>query len=90
MPKPPLNHPALRAASLWRKRCLQKSESVFIDRKLWTLENIESLVEYYVDNLDAGEGSFLEKLEKQLNSAPETAKQLAAGNVVGNVPVSHL
>ena len=28
--------------------------------------------------MDEGEGSFLEKLEKQLNSAPETAKQLTA------------
>ena len=78
MPKPPLDHPVLRAAALWRKRCLQDSGSVFSDAHLWTSENVDHLVRYYIGSLYAGEGTFLEKFKKQLAPAPGTAKQLAA------------
>ena len=78
MPKPSQNHPVLRAAAVWRKRCLQDNGSVFTDAHLWTSENIGHLVKFYVESPDPGDGTFLEKLEKQLASAPETAKQLAA------------
>lgn len=78
MPKPPKDHPVLRAAAHWKKRCLQDNGSVFTDTHLWTSENIGHLVKFYVENLDEGEGSFFEKLKKQLAPAPETAKQLAA------------
>ncbi len=78
MPKPSLDHPVLRAAAHWRDRCLSNNGSVFTDNQLWSSENIESLVKYYVENLDEGEGTFFEKLEKQLAPAPKAAKQLAA------------
>lgn len=78
MPKPPSNHPVLRAAKFWRDRCLQNDGSVFTDGSLWTSENIRSLVKHYVENPDTGEGSFFEKLEKQLADSPGSAKQLAA------------
>lgn len=78
MPKPPLDHSVLRAAALWRKRCLQDNGSVFSDADLWTSENVDHLVRYYIGNLDGGDGTFLEKLKKQLAPAPRTAKHLAA------------
>ena len=51
---------------------------MFTEKSLWTSENVGYLVEHFAENLDAGEGSFFEKLEKQLARAPGTAKQLAA------------
>ena len=51
---------------------------MFTEKSLWTPENVGSLVKYYAENLDAGEGNFFEKLETQLAQAPGSAKQLAA------------
>lgn len=48
------------------------------EKSLWTPENVGYLVSYFAENLDAGEGSFLDKLERQLAPAPGSAKQLAA------------
>ena len=78
MPKPSSDHPVLRAAVRWRDRCLRDDGSVFTEKSLWTSENVGYLVKYFAENLDEGEGSFFEKLEKQLARAPGTAKQLAA------------
>ncbi len=78
MPKPPLDHPVLRAARRWRDRCLLNEGSVFTEKSLWTAENVGSLVRHFVENLDYGEGGFFEKLESQLAKAPASAKQLAA------------
>lgn len=78
MPRPSPDHPVLRAAARWRDRCLRDDGSVFTEKSLWTSENVGSLVKYYAENLDAGEGNFFEKLETQLAPAPGSAKQLAA------------
>ena len=78
MPRPSPDHPVLRAAARWRERCLRNDGSVFTEESLWTSENVGYLVRYYAENLDEGEGSFLEKLEQQLSPAPGSAKQLAA------------
>ena len=78
MPKPSPDHPVLRAAALWRDRCLRNDGSVFTEKSLWTSENVGYLVKHFAENLDEGEGSFLEKLEHQLARSPATAKQLAA------------
>ena len=51
---------------------------MFTEKSLWTSENVGYLVRYYAENLDEGEGSFLEKLEGQLAPAPGSARQLAA------------
>ena len=48
------------------------------EKGLWTSENVEYLVRFYADNLNAGAGNFFEKLETQLAPAPGSAKQLAA------------
>ncbi len=78
MPKPSSDNPVLRAARHWRDRCLLNNGSVFTDDHLWTPENIKSLVKHFVENLDEGEGSFLDKLKKQLAPSPKGVKQLAA------------
>ena len=78
MPRPSPDHPAVRAAAHWRDRCLLNEGSVFTEKSLWTSENVGYLVRYYAENLHSGEGSFFEKLESQLASAPGSAKQLAA------------
>ena len=51
---------------------------MFTEKSLWSSENVGYLVKYFAENLDAGEGSFFEKLENQLAPPPGTAKQLAA------------
>ena len=48
------------------------------EKSLWTPENVGYLVSYFAENLDSGEGSFFDKLERQLAPAPGSAKQLAA------------
>lgn len=69
---------ALEAARLWRDRCLVTDGSILSDNPLWTLENLLHLDRHFVQNLEEGEGNFLEKLEAQLAPAPPAAKQLAA------------
>ena len=78
MPRPSPDHPVLFAAARWRDRCLQSDRSVLSEKSLWTSENVGYLVSSFAENLDSGEGSFFEKLERQLAPAPSSAKQLAA------------
>ena len=78
MPKIPSDAPVLRAAARWADRCLRRDGSVLTEKSLWTSENVAYLVRYYAENLDEGEGTFLEKLETQLAPAPGSTKQLAA------------
>ena len=72
------SRPILDAAEHWRRQALQSDGSVFSNTPLWTQAYIEALVIHFVDNLHLGEGNFLEKLERQLESAEPEAKQLAA------------
>ena len=78
MLQPSHDHPVLRAAGRWRDRCLRNDGSVFTEKSLWTAQNVGHLVRHYAENLDEGEGSFFEKLKRQLAPAPGSAKQLAA------------
>ncbi|MDE2805516.1 MAG: AAA family ATPase [Gemmatimonadota bacterium] len=78
MPKPSPGHPVLRAARLWRDRCLLDGGSVFTEKSLWTSDNVDYLVRDYAENLDYGEGGFFQKLKNQLAGSPASAKQLAA------------
>lgn len=68
----------LEAVAKWKSRCLLNDGSLFTDRRLWTLENLDHLDRHFVQNLDMGEGDFLQKLEAQLAPTPASAKQLAA------------
>lgn len=69
---------ALEAARLWRDRCLLGNDSILSDKPLWTLDNLQELDDLVVPNQDDGKGSFLDKLELQLDRGSPAAKQLAA------------
>lgn len=67
------------AASQWHEKCLIGGKSLFEEgRDLWSLSNLDELNVRYVQNPDAGEGSFLEKLEDQLRDGTSECKQLMA------------
>ena len=70
--------PILNAASHWRDVALLGEGSVFADKRLWTVENLEALDRHFVQNLDEGDRGFMEKLQDQLSPTPPGAKQLAA------------
>jgi 5-methylcytosine-specific restriction enzyme B len=67
-----------KAAQIWKKKCLLALNSVFSDAAIWTKDNIEALNEYFVNNLDYGEGDFFEKLEAQIEPTNPYVKKLAA------------
>jgi MoxR-like ATPase len=68
----------LAAAAHWRNRCLLGEGSVFTDERLWTREHLGEMNRYFVENLDTGTGTFLEKLQAQLAPASPGTKRLAA------------
>ena len=72
--------PILSAAEEWRKRCLLKGESLFGEENVWNAENIDGLVKYFVNNLEAGKekSEFIPRLEIQLEHASPSVKKLAA------------
>ena len=70
--------PVLNAAEHWRAQSLLGGKSVFDSAPIWNDETIASLNEHFVENLDYGEGGFLEKLEGQLSRSPIETKRLAA------------
>lgn len=74
----PGTEPILAAARQWRDRCLINEGSVFADARLWTADHLDDLNRYYVENMQAGSGTFLEKLQVQLAPADPGAKRLAA------------
>lgn len=71
--------PILEAAAGWAARCLVEDGSVLAEgESLWTLEYLDQLDRAFVQNVEEGEGSFLEKLQKQLLSATLPARKLMA------------
>ena len=70
--------PILDAAEKWKIRCLENGGSVLGEKNIWTNDCFEQLNKYFVENIDEGEGSFIEKLGHQLNNANPESKQLAA------------
>lgn len=70
--------PILEAAARWRERALLSDTAVFTDRPLWTLEGLQAMEHYFVQNPDEGEGKFWEKLRGQLEPTAAAVKQLAA------------
>lgn len=56
----------LKAAAVWKRRCLLGEKSLFTERPLWTRDNFEELRQLYVDRPLVGQESFLWKLEQQL------------------------
>lgn len=70
--------PMLEAASRWREVALLKDRSIFGERAIWTIDGLKELEHYFIENLDEGEGRFLEKLKTQLAPTLPATKQLAA------------
>ncbi|WP_302175001.1 AAA family ATPase [uncultured Hydrogenophaga sp.] len=68
----------MEAAAIWRDKCLIQDGSVFSDTALWTISALEDLEKFFVQNLDEGSGTFIQKLEAQLTKTSPAAKQLAA------------
>ncbi len=62
----------------FKDACFIQGQSLFTDHKLWTLSACQELIQYFVENLEEGEGDFLAKLETQLADASSKAKALAA------------
>jgi MoxR-like ATPase len=70
--------PILNAAAHWRDVALLNDGSVFSDKTLWTVQNLEALEQYFVKNLNEGDGNFKEKLHQQLEQTGPAVKQLCA------------
>jgi 5-methylcytosine-specific restriction protein B len=68
----------LLAAREWRDKALVGDDSVLGAGLLWTLENLSVLNQFFVENLDEGEGAYIDKLRKQLEPTAPSVKQLAA------------
>ncbi|MEW8063547.1 MAG: AAA family ATPase [Candidatus Thiodiazotropha endolucinida] len=70
--------PILKAAEHWKSVGLLSEGSVFNKGSIWTSEYLESLDHHFINQPDAGEGNFYEKLEAQLEPTGVGVKQLAA------------
>ena len=61
---------------------------MFIEKSLWTSDNVGYLVRDFAENLDYGEGGFFEKLETNWRVARQ--REATGGrDVLGDVPVLH-
>jgi 5-methylcytosine-specific restriction protein B len=70
--------PIFAAAQHWRETALLRDGSVFSDRKLWTLDGMESLETHFINKPDEGQGTYWGKLHDQLQATPPDVRQLAA------------
>ena len=68
----------LNAAEHWRDVALLRDGSVLTGHQAWALEGLEQLDHCFVQNVDEGQGGFLDKLRSQLAPTLPTTKQLAA------------
>ena len=67
-----------KTAEHWKENCLLGGGSLFTDRNLWVLENIEELIQDFINNLDAEGNSFMERLYNQLEPSSVNTKLLAS------------
>lgn len=86
---------AVAVASLGRRmveQCLADEGSILTPHQgVWTLENLEELWRDYVERPDAGSGTFLDKLGKQLETTSPAAVQLFAELLLLNMlPIVNL
>ena len=67
------------AADAWVERALRSDDSLFTPgRRIWASEWIDELRRRFLDSPDESQGSFFEKLERQLVGASPEAYQLMA------------
>ena len=64
--------------SEFKERCLIQGRSLFTKLAVWNSLMCQELIDYFVENLDEGDGDFFEKLETQLAGASPEAKVLAS------------
>lgn len=68
----------LENATEFKEICLIQGKSLFSELEVWNSAACSELIEFFVENLEEGEGDFLAKLETQLGKATPAAKVLAA------------
>ena len=68
----------LDAAEVWKERCLLGGQSLFGEETIWTTEYFNELQTYFVENLEKGGGTFIDKLKLQLAPASPQTKRLCA------------
>lgn len=64
--------------SIWKENCLKNNGSLFSSGKVWSKENVQQLVIFFVNSPDESDLNFIEKLKNQLFNANPEAKKLAA------------
>ncbi|GAB3267584.1 McrB family protein [Arthrobacter pigmenti] len=74
----PSAQPMYKAAARWRDECLIADRSLFSGDEIETVTAVRQLIENFVDQPDAGEGTFISKLEIQLADVDSSAVQMAA------------
>ncbi len=57
-------------------RVAREGGSLFVDRDVWTTENLDALLKHFVRRPDVSGNSFFEKLERQLQDVDEDARLL--------------
>lgn len=65
-------------ANEFKEKCLIQGKSIFTDHSVWNSPTCQELIDFFVENLDEGDGDFFEKLETQLADASPEAKVLAS------------
>ncbi|TOM32874.1 McrB, partial [Vibrio parahaemolyticus] len=68
----------LNNMSEFKERCFIQGRSLFTELAVWNSPTCQELIDYFVENLDEGDGDFFEKLETQLADASPEAKVLAS------------
>ncbi|PSB82724.1 McrB family protein [Photobacterium damselae] len=65
-------------ANEFKEKCLIQGKSLFTEHSVWNSSTNQELIDYFVENLDEGDGDFFEKLETQLVDASPEAKVLVS------------
>lgn len=68
----------LAAAQRWKDTCLMQVGSLFSEKSLWKLDNLDELYRSFTQNPVEGGDSFVHKLSLQLADTPADAIQLMA------------
>ncbi|GAD79043.1 AAA family ATPase [Vibrio ezurae] len=64
--------------SEFKEHCFIQGRSLFTELPVWNSPTCQELIDFFVENLDEGDGDFFEKLETQLADASPEAKVLAS------------
>ena len=71
-----LDTPIFTIAEQWKEKCLLDNKSLFFDdgRRIWSKENIDQLIEFFVGKPDSSKDDFFTKLSRQLSPITDDAK----------------